>query len=238
MRLKELGVPHVEVMGSMKFDVSPSQAMLDRGMQMKRQFGTRKILLCASTREGEEALILKALTKRVLSDTLLVVVPRHPQRFNDVAKLIEAKGLRTYRKSALDNEQMPADTQVVLGDTMGEMFAYYAACDVAFIGGSLLPLGGQNLIEACAVGKPVLVGPHTFNFDAATENAVNAGAAIRVADADALFAQAIRLLNNEETRKNMGKNAKWFAEQHRGATQRTVALIQQILAETSRDGNI
>ncbi|MDQ9170120.1 lipid IV(A) 3-deoxy-D-manno-octulosonic acid transferase [Oxalobacteraceae bacterium R-40] len=235
VRLKELGVRTVQVTGSMKFDVTPPQFLLDSGAQLKRQIGARKVLLCASTREGEEALILDALEKHNLSDALLMIVPRHPQRFDDVESLIQAKGLRMCRRSALNDAQVPSDVDVILGDTMGEMFAYYAACDLAFIGGSLLPLGGQNLIEACAVGKPVLIGPHTFNFSAATENAIEAGAAMRVADEDAMFVEAARLLKDDERRNAMGANARRYAEQHRGATQKTIALLQRMLDESSHD---
>lgn len=235
-RLKGLGVRHVDVTGSVKFDVTPPPALLDRGMRLKRQIGARKVLLCASTREGEEALILDALGRHNLADTLLLIVPRHPQRFNDVKSLVQTKGLQMCRRSELADDEVPAAVQVLLGDTMGEMFAHYAACDVAFIGGSLLPLGGQNLIEACAVGKPVLIGPHTFNFSAATENAIAADAAIRVTDADAMFIEAKRLLVDDVRRHEMGASAKRYAQQHRGATQRTVALIRQLLAEREQDG--
>ncbi len=121
----------------------------------------------------------------------------------------------------------PVDADVLLGDSMGEMFAYYAACDCAYIGGSLLPLGGQNLIEACALGKPVLVGEHTFNFLDATEEAVAAGAALRAPDADSLLALAVRLLCDADARTQMGINAAQFASRHRGATLRTVELLQR-----------
>jgi 3-deoxy-D-manno-octulosonic-acid transferase len=122
------------------------------------------------------------------------------------------------------------DSDVVLGDSMGEMFAYFAACDCAFIGGSLLPLGGQNLIEACAVGKPVLVGEHTFNFLQATAEAVEAGAALRVADAGALMSEAARLLRDDADRARMGGQALAFAGRHRGATVRTVELLRQLIS--------
>src|SRR5690606_10591864 len=120
------------------------------------------VLLAASTRDGEEALILDAVRQLQVSGLLMLIVPRHPQRFDEVAALLQKRGLRFARKSSLTGA-LPSDVEVLLGDSMGEMFAYYAACDLAFIGGSLLPLGGQNLIEACAMGKPVLIGPHTFN---------------------------------------------------------------------------
>jgi 3-deoxy-D-manno-octulosonic-acid transferase len=141
--------------------------------------------------------------------------------------MAEARGLRLQRRSGLADGVGDAD--VLLGDSMGEMFAYYAACDCAFIGGSLLPLGGQNLIEACAVGRPVLVGQHTFNFLLATEDAVAAGAALRVPDADELLRQGARLLDDAALRERMGAHALAFAGQHRGATVRTVELLRQLI---------
>ncbi len=115
---------------------------------------------------------------------------------------------------------------------MGEMFTYYAACDVAYIGGSLLPLGGQNLIEASAMGKPVLLGPHTFNFSLVSEDAIEAGAALRVEDARAMLRAAVYLLNDTARRTEMGANALAFAAQHRGAAQRTMALLQPLVAHS------
>ncbi len=228
-RIRQLGAPDVQVTGSIKFDVTPPQQMIALGAALRAQTGQRKVLLCASTREGEEALILDALGHAGPGDTLVVIVPRHPQRFDEVARMIAAHGFRLQRRSELDNRLVPADVQVLLGDSMGEMFAYYAACDVAFIGGSLLPLGGQNLIEACAVGKPVLIGPHTFNFSAISEDAVAAGAARRVEDAQAMIACARHLLQADQERADMGQRASAFAQQHRGATARTMALLESLI---------
>ena len=125
-----------------------------------------------------------------------MIVPRQPQRFAEVAQMLEQRGLRYVRRSQLGDAPLPPATQVLLGDTMGEMFAYYTACGVAFIGGSLLPLGGQNLIEALSCGKPVLVGPHTFNFAQITDDAVAAGAARRVVDAAQMMTEASALLQD------------------------------------------
>jgi 3-deoxy-D-manno-octulosonic-acid transferase len=228
-RIASLGAPKVAVTGSIKFDVMPPQAALDVGAMLRARFADRPVLLCASTREGEEALILdayRALEQRP-ANMLLVLVPRHPQRFDEVARMVEERGLSLARRSKLPGH---VDTDVLLGDSMGEMFAYYAACDCAFIGGSLLPLGGQNLIEACALGRPVLVGEHTFNFLQATEEAVAAGAALRVPDAPALLRAAADLLADDARRAVMGAHAQAFAARHRGATVRTVELLQQIIA--------
>ena len=233
-RVRSLGVPHVEVTGSIKFDVVVPDAALAIGAALRGAIGSRPVLLCASTREGEEELILQAFSDARTAlpfDVLLLIVPRHPQRFDDVEKMIAARGLSVQRRSklALDGAAMAASVDVLLGDSMGEMFAYYAACDVAFVGGSLLPLGGQNLIEPAALGKPVLIGPHTFNFALVTEDALAAGGAQRIADATELMSAAASLLGDANKRTTMGQNALAFANQHRGATRRTLALLPALL---------
>ena len=167
-------------------------------------------------------------------DALLILVPRHPQRFEEIATLLERSGVPFVRRSrwvedAHGAPRVPAHIQVVLGDSMGEMAAYYAAADLAFIGGSLLPLGGQNLIEACAIGTPVLVGPHTFNFTQATADAIAAGAALRVADAVELATRLRELLHDRARRCAMSGAAAAFAARHRGATARTVAVLIALL---------
>jgi 3-deoxy-D-manno-octulosonic-acid transferase len=228
-RLRQFGTPNVHVTGSVKFDVTPPPAMLETGAALRARFGQRPVFLCASTREGEEALLLDALQAERADQALLIIVPRHPQRFDEVAQAVAARGLSLQRRSALGEQQLAPQVQVLLGDTMGEMFAYYAACDLAFIGGSLLPYGGQNLIEACAVGKPVLLGSHTFNFATASEDAIAAGAALRVDDARRVLQQGLRLLRSEPERLTMGERAAAFARQHRGATVRTIALLRSLL---------
>jgi 3-deoxy-D-manno-octulosonic-acid transferase len=220
-RLAELGAPEAIVTGNLKFDVTIPRAALELGAGFRARFGqTRPIWLAASTREGEEALLLDALARRALpGNPLLLLVPRHPQRFATVAELLSARGVPFVRRSE-GGAPVPADIGVVLGDSMGEMQGYYAAADVAFVGGSLLPLGGQNLIESLAVGTPVLVGPHTFNFAEATAGAIDAGAALRVADADALVAALAALLADPGRRQAMGLAARAFHALHRGAADR------------------
>lgn len=230
--LRQMGAPNVHVTGSIKFDVTPAEQMLVKGAALRKQIGERPVLLCASTREGEEQLILDALSSVDIAKTLVIIVPRHPQRFDEVAKLIEARGMTMCRRSSLNDEPVPAAVQILLGDSMGEMFAYYAACDLAFIGGSLLPLGGQNLIEACAVSKPVLIGPHTFNFSAVSEGAIAAGAALRIPDANTMVSEALHLLYAGDERNAMGAKALAFAQQHRGATQRTLSLLRPFIDNT------
>jgi 3-deoxy-D-manno-octulosonic-acid transferase len=229
-RVRQLGAPQVEVTGSIKFDVVVPQAAVATGLALRARMGTRPVLLCASTRDGEEAMLLDACAALLAASDqpLLVIVPRHPQRFDDVAAMVAARGLSLQRRSQLaEGERI--DAEVLLGDSMGEMFAYYAACDLAFIGGSLLPLGGQNLIEACALGKPVLVGPHTFNFAQSTAEAIAGGAAVCVDDAAQLVARARELLDDEAQRGAMGGKALAFSQQHRGATVRTVGLLRHMI---------
>jgi 3-deoxy-D-manno-octulosonic-acid transferase len=156
-----------------------------------------------------------------------VIVPRHPQRFDEVATLLRERGLDFVRRS--EAREVPPGCGYALGDSMGEMTAYYAAADVAFVGGSLVPFGAQNLIEACAVGAPVAIGPSTFNFSQAVEEAVKAGAAIQVPDADALVREAARLLADAEARRRMGEAGKRFCAAHRGATERTMALVARLV---------
>jgi 3-deoxy-D-manno-octulosonic-acid transferase len=227
-RLTRLGANNVSVMGNLKFDIEPPSAMLELGKQLRAQFGAdRKILLAASTREGEEALLLGALAPIELPELLLVIVPRHPQRFDEVAALLKKLGLRFQRRS--EGQPVSADTQAVLGDSMGEMFAYYAACDVAFIGGSLLPYGGQNLIEACAVGKPVLIGPHTYNFTEAAKLAIASGAARKIDSADDLIRAAGELLGDPMRLAKTGERGLQFVAAHQGATNVAARLIQSHL---------
>jgi 3-deoxy-D-manno-octulosonic-acid transferase len=227
-RIRQLGAKNVVVTGNSKFDVKLKSEQISAGKILREQFGTRPILICASTREGEEELILNAY-RNYAPSFLLLIVPRHPQRFDQVEQMIQQRGIKMQRRTQLAKEKLPDDVQVVLGDTMGELISYFVSSDIAFIGGSLLPLGGQNLIEACAVEKPVIIGPHTFNFEAISADAVEAVCAIRVNNADALMKEASKLIENDERKITMGKTALVFANQHRGATERTVALLQEYI---------
>lgn len=228
-RLSELCGRAVSTMGNLKFDIETPAKMLELGAQLRKQFGKRPVFLAASTREGEEEVLLDALQNISAKDVLTVVVPRHPQRFDEVASLIAQRGLKMQRRST--NVAIAADTQIVLGDSMGEMFAYYAACDIAFIGGSLLPFGGQNLIEACAVGKPVLIGPHTYNFAQATELAVASGAALQVGDTNELSIQLERLLNNGAATQTMALAGSKFVRENQGATEFALRLMDGALQQ-------
>jgi 3-deoxy-D-manno-octulosonic-acid transferase len=219
-RLAALGAPDVTVTGSLKFDMAVPAAMLERGRALRERLGRdRAVWLAASTRDGEEALLLDAMARGALPpNALLLLVPRHPQRFDEVFALVAARGLACVRRSS--DQPVDRSARVVLGDSLGEMLAYCAAADVTFVGGSLLPLGGQNLLEPIAVGVPTLVGPHTFNFAETTERAIEAGAARRVADAEALIVEIDRLLRDPRERAAMAAAATAFVAAHRGAAER------------------
>lgn len=223
-RLIELGATGVEVCGNLKFDIDPPANQFELGVLFRSRIGTRPVWLVASTREGEERLVLDAFAQAAPAQALLVLVPRHPQRFDEIAALVKSRGLSVQRRSG--NEAVQDATRVWLGDSLGEMFAYYHAADCALIGGSLLPYGGQNLIEACAVGCPVILGPHTENFKQAAEDAIAQGAAVRVEDAAAWADTAARLMQDEPARLRMGEAGKRFTAAHKGATGRVVALLQ------------
>jgi 3-deoxy-D-manno-octulosonic-acid transferase len=228
-RLTAAGARAVTVTGNLKFDAEIAAAARDLGHELRQRFGAlRPVWLAASTRDGEETLLLAAMARGALpAATLTVIVPRHPQRFAAVADLLAARGIPFVRRSA--NADVPADVNVVLGDSLGELPSYYAAADVAFVGGSLLPLGGQNLIEAIAVGVPTIVGPHTFNFAEATTQAIAANAAVRVADADALVTQIAALLADPKRRAGMRAAALAFHAAHRGAADRLWAWLAPLL---------
>lgn len=230
-RFSELGARDPRVMGNLKFDITPPPSAIELGKTLRERFGAgRPVFLAASTREGEEESILDALAASDgpgLENLLTVIVPRHPQRFDAVAQLIARRAPRFQRRSA--GGPVAPETTVVLGDSMGEMFAYYAACDVALIGGSLLPFGGQNLIEACALGKPVVLGPHTYNFAEAAALAVEAGAALRVEDAVEMAREVRSLLLDAPRREAMGQAGLAFSHHHQGATARALALLEPYL---------
>lgn len=229
-RLAALGAPVVEICGNLKFDVRPAAEKIDLGRQWRQAIGERAVWLAASTREGEEVLVLEAW-RRVVPGALLVLVPRHPQRFGEVAALLEQRGLNAARRSlALPD----SETDVWLGDSMGEMAAYFTLADLAFVGGSLLPLGGQNLIEAAACGCPVLVGPHTFNFLQATDDAIAAGAALRVENAEELGSGVDALLRDAGRLADMRAAAGDFARAHQGAAERMLNLIERWTGQAGR----
>jgi 3-deoxy-D-manno-octulosonic-acid transferase len=226
-RLAALGATNINVTGNLKFDVKPPTDSKEKGGQLRQLLGDeRPIFLAASTREGEEALILDAVQDLAL---LTVIVPRHPQRFDEVAHLLKQRKLAFVRRHML-TEPISTATQVVLGDSMGELYYYYAACDFTFIGGSLRDFGGQNLIEAAVMGKPILIGPHTFNFAEATNDAIEFGAAIRVHDVNDLRKQIQTFLQHRKQGEEMGKAAIAYSQSATGATQKMLIMIAPYLS--------
>jgi 3-deoxy-D-manno-octulosonic-acid transferase len=226
-RLRASAVPKVLVQGNLKFDMQMDPALLAQGRRWREALG-RPVLLAAVTREGEEALLLQAWGQLERQDLpLLLIVPRHPQRFDEVATLVDKAGMSLARRSGWTEQPSQQDmtAEVWLGDSMREMALYYAAADVALLGGSFAPLGGQNLIEAAACGCPVVMGPHTFNFADAAELAETAGAANRVIDIEAGLAQALALCADSQRRGEMAARALAFAAEHRGAAQRMAVEI-------------
>ena len=239
-RYRNLGVKKVEIVGNLKFDVPLDSSLVQQGKAWQQELHDKqRLLVCAaSTRDGEEALILRAWkdllqSKAFEMQPLLCIVPRHPERFSEVAKQIHDAGLKFQRRSAWSRvPQSTKDSDVILGDSMGEMPIYYSAADLVVMGGSLLPFGGQNLIEACAAGCPVLLGEHTFNFQQAALDAIKIGAAKRIEgelipDEPIALMKALKelLLNTAELEK-MSSAAKTYSIEHQGATQKIFAALE------------
>ena len=230
-RFARLGASNPAVLGNVKFDLAVPGEMLERGREFRRRIGERMVWLAGSTREGEENLLLDAFFGSSAGpEVLFAIVPRHPQRFDEVAALALSKGFKVARRS--QDAPIDADTRVLIGDSIGEMLAYYAAADIVIMGGSLLDFGGQNLIEACAVGRPVIVGPHTYNFTEAAKGAIAAGAALRVRDAYEAMQSAALLASDEPRRESMGRKGLDFVAAHRGAVARIVEWIAVVATKS------
>jgi len=232
MRLRASGARAgaVQVMGNLKFDMAMPPDLLAQGLAWRQALG-RPVVLMSSSREGEEAPLLRAWAALPLPRPLLLLVPRHPQRFDAVAALVAAAGLTLARRKAWAATPPPetAVADVWLGDSLGEMPLYYAMADVALLGGSFEPLGGQNLIEAAACGCPLLMGPHTFNFAQAAELSLAEGAAERLPDISAAVSRAVVLCASLQ-RSAMAERARAFADRHRGAAVRMAAAVLNGLA--------
>ena len=244
-RYASLGLSNVMVTGNLKFDVLPHLEQIEHALALKKQLTHQVQIVCAaSTRDGEESLIIEAWQKFLkakanASDAndaklfCLLIVPRHPQRFDDVFTQLQSSFPKVLRRSSLgDQEFTDAINQgaVILGDSMGEMSFYYALSDIVIMGGSLLPLGGQNFIEACALGRPIILGEHTFNFQQASADVIDSRAAIRIADTDDLVKAMDLLLTNHQVKEEMSTNALDFANQHTGATKKIVAVVRETLS--------
>ncbi|WP_238139407.1 3-deoxy-D-manno-octulosonic acid transferase [Roseateles aquatilis] len=237
-RLRQAGVPDVRVCGNLKFDLQPDEALLARGRAWRAGL-TRPVVMLAVSREGEEAAMLAAwqaaaAARAEAGSPLLLIVPRHPQRFDEIAALVTDAGLTLARRSAFGSHEhaVPPPSAGVadawLGDSMREMALYYGLADVALLGGSFEKLGGQNLIEAAACGVPLFMGPHTFNFAEAAELSLAAGASRRAATIPTALSEALSLLTRPEERDAMAEAATTFASAHRGAAARMAAQILEL----------
>ncbi|MCG7599607.1 lipid IV(A) 3-deoxy-D-manno-octulosonic acid transferase [Halomonas sp. McH1-25] len=235
-RFRELGMPgeRVDVVGSLKFDIDVDARVHGESERLRTSFGTRPVWIAASTHPGEDEQVLAA-HRRVRGQyphALLILVPRHPQRFDDVAALCRERGESLARRSR--SEPVQGETTVYLGDTMGELMSLYGAADVAFVGGSLVPVGGHNLLEPAILGVPVLSGPELANFSDVAEVLHSADALMEVADAEALGAAVSDLFASSEKRLRQGKAGKAAVMAQRGALVRTLDGLERLLPRPSR----
>jgi 3-deoxy-D-manno-octulosonic-acid transferase len=236
-RLSRLGADasRLAIVGNLKFDLAVPAGVRERGAAFRvTAGGARPVWIAASTHEGEEMIVLKAHADvlRRFPDALLLLAPRHPERFKPVATACRAFGFHTATRSE-DGGADPA-CQCFVVDSMGELIEFYAAADVAFVGGSLVPVGGHNLLEPAALARPVIVGPQTFNFAEVTEDLIAAGAVRRIAEGEELGPAVVRLLARDVERRSMGEAARAVMERERGAVDRTMAIVEKVLAQAGQ----
>lgn len=229
-RFLDLGLaPHkLIVTGSVKFDISLSETLRSAARALRQSYGAqRPVLIAASTHEGEDAILLDAFG-RVLAqwpETLLILVPRHPERFEEVYEFSRSRFSTCRRSRGL----CPEGTQVIVGDTMGEMMLLYGCADIAFVGGSLIERGGHNMIEPACWGLPIICGPHTFNFADISKRLELGGGMVTVKDMETLATQLLHWLEQPQERAVVGEKARAFAEQNRGAVDRLMQVVQPYL---------
>ena len=219
------------ITGNIKFDLSLDQLAREKAQALLTEWRgerQRPIFLAASTHRGEDEIILQAFARvnAEIDNPLLVLVPRHPERFNQVAELCLSTGLNLARRSNADSLE---GADILLGDTMGELMIFFGACDIAFVGGSLVPTGGHNIIEPAAWGVPVLSGPHLFNFSEASQLLLDGGAMQICQSAEQMAEQVVGLLQNQVQRTEMGGAAQRIAEENRGALNRLLDLIEKTI---------
>ncbi len=225
-RFAQLGVNNskITIAGNIKFDQNTS-IDLALSEKLKTIAGHRKIVVFASTHKGEEAQIINAYLSNPI-DALMLIVPRHPERFGEVYDFVKKSGLKIYQRS---NNQFCADCQVLLGDSMGEMMAYFAIADIVFMGGSLVATGGHNMLEPAALSKPILFASNVFNFSEISADLLAQNACIQVQNADELLIEIVELLNNEEKAKTLGENANRYFKSQQGAVGNLIKQIKLLL---------
>lgn len=236
-RFHELGVPggRVQVTGSIKFDIQLPASLHEKAEVLRREWGGRPVWVAASTHEGEDEIIVRVhrQVQKTHPQALLVLVPRHPERFDRVDALCRRAGFRVVRRSSTPGGV--SEMEIFLGDTMGELTRFIAASDVAFVGGSLVPVGGHNILEPAALGVPILFGPHMFNFALISQMMLDAGAAAMVGDEEMLTSTVTAWLGDASERARMGENGRRLVEENRGALDRLLALIEDRLGTAQHD---
>jgi 3-deoxy-D-manno-octulosonic-acid transferase len=233
-RFRWIGAPpeRTHVVGNIKFDLELPAELVEQGQALRAALTPpRPVWIAASTHEGEEDTVLEAhrQVRETLPDALLILVPRHPERFQAVAGLLSRRGFSFVRRSG--GEPVATGTEVFLGDTLGELTMFYAAADVAFVGGSLLPIGGHNALEPAALGLPILAGPYTFNAEDIAEMLQEAGAATEVNDADSMARAVAEILADPALRAERGAAGQRIVAENRGALERLMRLLQPLLDE-------
>lgn len=229
-RFKQLGadIKQVHAIGNLKYEISLPTGLMEQAATMRSLWGShRPIWVAASTHEGEETIILNASrqVRAACPELLLIIVPRHPERFDRVTALSQRAGFKTLRRS--EHRPCPSDVKVLVVDTMGELPLFYSASDVAFVGGSLVPVGGHNILEPAALARPIITGPHYFNFNEITQQFLNADAAIQINNTEELAETVIKLLQNSPQRAQMGDAALQLMANSQGASKRLVNLIKR-----------
>lgn len=224
-RLKSLGIRNTCVTGSIKYDITPDRELITKGHEVRTAAGGRPVLTAASTHGEESLMVLRAFheIKKKVPDALLILVPRHPEEFVKAYKESVSEGFRTKRRSS---DIMPSpDTEVFIGDSMGEMTVWFAASRAAFMAGSLIPVGGHNPLEPAVLGVPVITGPNYFNFEDIFRRLFDAGGAFAVADVNELAVKAAELLGNAGLASDAGHKAEETASKGTGACQRTLDAV-------------
>jgi 3-deoxy-D-manno-octulosonic-acid transferase len=232
-RFQQLGADpaRLRVTGNLKFDLHIAPELREQGARLKQaQFAQRPVWVAGSTHEGEEDLVLAAHQQlcREQPDALLILAPRHPNRFEPVHQRLAARGIEHARRTIDAN--VPVHTSVLLLDTLGELLVFYAAADVAFVGGSLVPVGGHSLLEPAALGLPILTGPHNFNAADVARLFLQSGAALQVNDAEQLYAALAKLVPASTERASMGERALTLVASNRGTLGRLMLLIEPLVS--------